>query len=82
MTKQLNLTVLEWYEMLPVKLRDKAQAYACEDGSYDGVVESLSAAIFLGFVWNDTVEGAMYWTMLRLNNAPRYQSAYIKKHNL
>lgn len=85
MSKEYKLTVLQWFEMLPPKLRDKAQAYAMDDYgvdySGDDIDISLEDALYGGIMWRNTEEGVNYWVDVK-NNAPRYQSAYIKKHRL
>jgi hypothetical protein len=50
--------ILEWYEMLPKEIRDKAIA------NYDGDLEytyTLHEAIQMGFSWGSSPEKHDYW---------------------
>lgn len=56
--------VYVWFEYLPEKIRDKAQAYFFEykkPHNYEHKESSLYHAIIGGFYWGDTKEGADYW---------------------
>ena len=58
------MKIYQWFEYLPVKIRDKAQAYFFEPrqlDDFDYESSSLSSALWGGFTWIDTVEGHMYW---------------------
>ena len=65
----MKLTALEWFEYLPEKQRDLAQAYFCKEVShdireFDIKFNSLSSAIGGGFFWLDTEEGHRYWNKI------------------
>ena len=79
------MTILQWYEMLPKRLRDKAQAYACDQQNSliqrDSIVSDLRHSICLGFSWSITEEGWNYWEEVYLKSFT-YQRRYEQKHNL
>lgn len=56
----MEKTIEQWFQELPEPYRTKALEN-CKSPNDNEVVETLSIAIAVGFLWQDTPEGEEYW---------------------
>ena len=57
----MEKTIEQWFQELPEPYRTKALEN-CKSPNDNEVVETLSTAIAVGFLWQDTPEGEDYWS--------------------
>lgn len=62
----MKLTALEWFEYLPEKQRDRAQAYHLDNNAHSPELlrtkySSLPEAMINSFTFSETEEGHKHW---------------------